>query len=71
MNIRTVAIGEKEKENIVFDTLKEMKLKNEMLNTSTYNQFWKQTPSSQRRLLSAFDSEKGKMHFVFLQAHIS
>ena len=42
-----------------------------MLKISTYNQFWKQTPNSQSRLLSAFDSEKGKMHFAFLQAQIS
>ena len=45
----TTTIGEKDKN--IFDTFKEIKLKNEILKTSTYNQFWKETPSSQRRLL--------------------
>jgi len=36
----------------------------------TYTQFWKHSSSSQARLLSVFDSEKGKMQMTFLQAQI-
>lgn len=36
-----------------------------------YIQFWKQTSTSQHRLLSAFDSEKGRMEMAFLQAHLT
>lgn len=41
---------------------------NEILKESTYAQFWKQIATAQGRLLSAFDSEKGKMHMEFLEA---
>lgn len=37
----------------------------------TYDQFWKQSATSQGILLSAFDSEKGKMHMAFLEAQTS
>ena len=37
---------------------------------NTYNQFWKQTSCSQSRLLSAFDTEKGRMLMEFLQAQV-
>ena len=42
-----------------------------MLKTNTYNQFWKQKSSSQSRLLSAFDSEKGRMRMAFLEAQVT
>ena len=58
--IHTSTTTTEEKEKTVFYTFKEIKMKNEMLKTSTYNQFWKQTPNSQSRLLSTFDSENGK-----------
>ena len=40
------------------------------MKSNVYNQFWKQTSTSQHRLLSTFDSEKGKMQMAFLQAQI-
>ena len=55
----------------MFDTFKEIKLRNEILKNSIYNQFWKQTSSSHRRPLSSSDSEKGKMHMELLEAQIS
>ena len=59
-----------EKENIVFDRYKEIKLINEILKNSTYNQFWKHTSSSQSRLLLVFDTEHGKIQMAFLEAQI-
>jgi hypothetical protein len=47
-----------------------IKQKNELLNSSTYAQFWKQTSTTQHRLLSAFDIEKGRMHMEFLHAKV-
>jgi hypothetical protein len=47
-----------------------IKKKNQTLTSNTYAQFWKQTSTSQHRLLSAFDTEKGRMHMVFLQAQV-
>jgi hypothetical protein len=41
-----------------------------MLTNSTYAQFWKQTSTTQHRLLSAFDTEKGRMHMAYLQAQV-
>jgi hypothetical protein len=41
-----------------------------MLTSSTYAQFWKKTSTTQHRLLSSFDTEKGRMHMVFLQAQV-
>lgn len=35
-----------EKEKTIFDRYREIKLKNEILKNSAYNQFWKQTSSS-------------------------
>jgi len=61
----------KEKEETIFDTFREIKIRNEILNKTTYAQFWKQSATAQGRLLSAFDSEKGKMHMAFLEAQTS
>ena len=55
-------------EKSVFEIFKELKLKNEVLKTNTYNQFWKQNSSSQSRLLSTFDTGKGRMQMAFLEA---
>jgi hypothetical protein len=41
-----------------------------MLTSSTYAQFWKQTSTAQHRLLSAFETKKGRMQMVFLQAQV-
>jgi len=57
-----------EKEEIVFDTSREIEIRNELLKNNTYAQFLKKSATSQGRLLSAFDSEKGKMHMEFLEA---
>jgi len=61
----------KEKEETVFDTFRDIKMRNEMLKKSTYAQFWKKSATAQGKLLSAFNSEKGKMHMAFLEAQIS
>jgi hypothetical protein len=47
-----------------------IKKKNQMLTRSTYAQFLKKTSTTQHRLLSAFDTEKGRMHMAFLQAQV-
>ena len=44
--------------------------KNEMLTNNTYAQFWKKTSTTQHRFVSAFDTEKGKMHMAFFQAQV-
>jgi hypothetical protein len=54
----------------IFEKYDLIKKKNQMLTSSTYAQFWKKTSTAQHRLLSAFDSEKGRMHMVFLQAQV-
>ena len=54
----------------IFEKYDMKKRKNEMLTNSTYSQFWKQTSTTQHRLLSAFDTEKGRMHLVFMQAKV-
>ena len=59
---------QREKEKTIFDRYMEINLRNKILKSSTYNQFWKQTSSSQSRLLSVFDTEHGKMHMAFLEA---
>lgn len=60
-----------EKEEIVFDTFWEIKIRNEILKKNTYAQFWKQNATSQGILISTFDSEEGKMHMAFLGAQIA
>jgi hypothetical protein len=47
-----------------------IKKKNQTLTSSTYAQFQKQSSTAQHRLLSAFDTEKGRMHMAFLQAQV-
>ena len=47
-----------------------IKKKNQTLTSSTYAQFWKQTSTAQHMLLSAFNTEKGRMHMAFLQAQV-
>lgn len=48
-------------ETSIFDKYKEIKRRNELLKVNTYDQFRKQTSSTQHKLLSAFDTEKGRM----------
>jgi len=66
--IQTSEGSQKNKE--IFHVFSEIKKKNEELNLNTYTKFWKCSCSSQARLLSVFDSERGKMHMAFLQAQI-
>jgi len=54
----------------IFEKYDLIKKKNQMLTSSTYAQFWKQTSTTQHRLLSAFDTEKGRMQMAFLQAQV-
>jgi hypothetical protein len=56
-----------EKESNIFDRYKEIKKKNELLKNNTYNQFWKQNSTTQHKLLSDFESEKGRVQMEFLQ----
>jgi hypothetical protein len=54
----------------IFEKYKMIKKKNQTLTSSTYAQFRKQTSTTQHRLLSAFDIEKGRMHMAYLQAQV-
>ena len=54
----------------IFEKYDLIKKKNQTLTNNTYSQFWKQTSTAQHRLLSAFDTEKGRMHMEFLQAQV-
>jgi hypothetical protein len=54
----------------IFEKYDLIKKKNQTLTSSTYAQFWKQTLTAQNRLLSTFDTEKGRMQMEFLQAHV-
>jgi hypothetical protein len=54
----------------IFEKYDLIKKKNQTLTSNTYAQFWKQTSTAQHRLLSAFDTEKGRMHMAFLQAQV-
>ena len=54
----------------IFEKYDMIKKKNQMLTNNTYSHFWKKTSTTQHRLLSAFDTEKGRMHMEFLQAHV-
>jgi hypothetical protein len=47
-----------------------IKKRNQTLTSSTCAHFWKQMSTAQHRLLSAFDTEKGRMHMAFLQAQV-
>jgi hypothetical protein len=54
----------------IFEKYELIKKKNQTLTSSTYAQFRKQTSTTQHKLLSAFDTEKGRMHMAFLQAQV-
>jgi hypothetical protein len=54
----------------IFEKYDMIKKKIERLANNTYAQFWKQTSTSQHRLLSTFDTEKGRMYMAFLQAQV-
>lgn len=54
----------------IFENYKLIKKKNQTLTSSTYAQFQKQMSTMQHRLLSTFDTEKGRMHMDFLQAQV-
>jgi hypothetical protein len=54
----------------IFEKYELIKKKNQTLTTSTYAQFQKQSSTAQHRLLSAFDTEKGRMHMAYLQAQV-
>jgi hypothetical protein len=54
----------------IFEKYELIKKKNQTLTTSTYAQFQKKTSTAQHRLLSAFDTKKGRMHMAFLQAQV-
>jgi hypothetical protein len=55
----------------IFEKYDLIKKKNEMLTNDTYAQFWKQKSTTQHGLFSSFDTEKGRMHMAFLQAHVN
>jgi hypothetical protein len=50
----------------IFEKYDLIKKRNQTLTNKTYAQFWKQTSMTQHRLLSSFDTEKGRMHMAFL-----
>jgi hypothetical protein len=50
----------------IFYKYDQIKKRNQTLTSSTYAQFWKATSTAQHRLLSVFDTEKGRMHMDFL-----
>jgi hypothetical protein len=54
----------------IFEKYDLIKKKNQTLTNNTYAQFWKQTSTSQHRLLLSFDMEKGRMHMAFLQSQV-
>jgi len=55
----------------IFEKYDLIKKRNQTLTSSTCAQFWKQTSTAKHRLLSAFDTEKGRMHMAFLEAQVS
>ena len=63
-----VKSSHKQTRSNIFDKYKQIKQRNELLNRSTYAQFWKKTSTAQHRLLITFDIEKGRMQMEFLQA---
>jgi hypothetical protein len=52
----------------IFKKYELIKKKNQTLTNSTYAQFQKQMSTMQHRLMSSFDTKKGRMHMAFLQA---
>jgi hypothetical protein len=51
---------------IIFEKYELIKKRNQTLTSSTCAQFWKQTSTVQHSLVSAFDTEKGRMYMAFL-----
>ena len=58
------------KESNIFDKYKQIKERSELLNNNTYTQLWKKTSTPQHKLLSSFDTERGRMQMEFLQAQV-
>ena len=54
----------------IFQKYDMIRKKNQMLTNNTYAQFWKQTSTTQHIFLSSFDTDKGRIHMAFLQAHV-
>jgi hypothetical protein len=52
----------------IFEKYDLIKKRNQSLTSSAYAQFQKQSSTAQHRLLSAFDTEKGRMHMAYLHA---
>jgi hypothetical protein len=52
----------------IFEKYDLIKKRNQSLTSSAYAQFQKQSSIAQHRLLSAFDTEKGRMHMAYLHA---
>jgi hypothetical protein len=52
----------------IFEKYDLIKKRNQSLTSSAYAQFQKQSSTAQHRLLSTFDTEKGKMHMAYLHA---
>jgi hypothetical protein len=50
----------------IFEKYELIKKRNQTLTSSTCSQFWKQSSTAQHRFLSAFYTEKGRMHMAFL-----
>jgi hypothetical protein len=55
----------------IFEKYDLIKKRNQSLTSSAYAQFQKQSSTSQHKLLSAFDTEKGRMHMAYLHALVS
>jgi hypothetical protein len=55
----------------IFEKYDMIKKRNQSLTSSAYAQFQKQSSTAQHRLLSAFDTEKGRMHMAYLHALVS
>jgi hypothetical protein len=54
----------------IFEKYDLIKKTNQTLTSNTYAEFWKKTSTTQHRLLSTFNTEKGRMHMAFLQAQM-
>jgi hypothetical protein len=57
-------------ESNIFDKYKQIKQRNELLNNSTYAQFWKQASTTQQRMMSKFDRERGRIEMAFFKAQV-
>lgn len=64
--MQTNTFTSREAKKSTMDIFKEIKIRNEALKINTYNQLWEKNSGAQIRLLSFFDSEKGKMKMAFL-----